>query len=55
LLMPIKLLLVDNHAIIRLGCISALSAALPQTDISEAGSGEEALIQVQHWAARAVF
>jgi len=45
--MPIKLLLVDSHPIIRLGCISALSTALPQTDFSEATTGEEALQQVQ--------
>jgi len=45
--MLIKLLLVDSHAIIRLGCISALSTALPQADFSEAATGEEALLQVQ--------
>jgi len=45
--MPIKLLLVDNHPIIRLGCINALSTALSQADFSEAATGEEALQQVQ--------
>jgi len=45
--MPIKLLLVDSHAIVRLGCISALSQALAPLDIREAASGEDALIQVQ--------
>jgi len=44
---PIKLLLVDSQAIVRLGCMTALNAQLPQSAISEAGSGEEALLQVQ--------
>jgi len=45
--MPIKLLLVDSHAIVRLGCIHALGEALAPLDIREASSGEEALLQVQ--------
>jgi len=45
--MPIKLLLVDSHAIVRLACISALNQALAPLDIREAVSGEEALVQVQ--------
>ncbi|WP_437880378.1 response regulator transcription factor [Pseudomonas sp. LRF_L74] len=42
-----KILLVDDHAVVRHGCASLLSAALPEVQLSEAGSGEEALQRVQ--------
>ncbi|MCY1279819.1 Transcriptional activator protein ExaE [compost metagenome] len=42
-----KVLLVDDHAVVRLGCAGLLRAALPEVEIAEAASGEEALVQVQ--------
>ncbi|MCY1290384.1 Transcriptional activator protein ExaE [compost metagenome] len=42
-----KVLLVDDHAVVRLGCAGLLRAALPEVEIAEAASGEEALAQVQ--------
>ena len=42
-----KILLVDDHAVVRQGYASLLGALLPDVQISEAASGEEALAQVQ--------
>lgn len=42
-----KILLVDDHAVVRLGCSGLLRGMLPEVEIAEAGSGEEALQQVQ--------
>lgn len=42
-----KILLVDDHAVVRQGYASLLRALLPQVQVSEACSGEEALQRVQ--------
>lgn len=42
-----KILLVDDHAVVRQGYASLLTALLPEVAVTEAASGEEALQQVQ--------
>ncbi|WP_313518125.1 response regulator transcription factor [Pseudomonas sp.] len=42
-----KILLVDDHAVVRQGYASLLRALLPEMTVSEAASGEQALQQVQ--------
>ena len=42
-----KILLVDDHAVVRQGYASLLKALLPEVSVSEAESGEQALQQVQ--------
>jgi len=42
-----NILLVDDHAVVRLGYASVLRALLPTVDVREAASGEEALARVQ--------
>jgi DNA-binding NarL/FixJ family response regulator len=42
-----RILLVDDHAVVRQGYASLLAALLPELELDEAGSGEEALQQVQ--------
>ncbi|PAU61962.1 response regulator transcription factor [Pseudomonas indica] len=42
-----KILLVDDHAVVRQGYASLLRTLLPHVQVSEAGSGEEALRQTQ--------
>jgi DNA-binding NarL/FixJ family response regulator len=42
-----RILLVDDHAVVRQGYASLLAALLPEIELDEAGSGEEALQQVQ--------
>ena len=41
-----KILLVDDHAVVRQGYASLLKALLPEVQVNEAGSGEEALSAV---------
>lgn len=41
-----KILLVDDHAVVRQGYASLLKALLPEVQVDEAGSGEEALQSV---------
>lgn len=41
-----KILLVDDHAVVRQGYASLLKALLPEVQVDEAGSGEEALLAV---------
>ena len=41
-----KILLVDDHAVVRQGYASLLKALLPEVQVDEAGSGEEALSAV---------
>ena len=38
-----KILLVDDHAVVRHGYASLLSASLPEVEIAQASSGEDAL------------
>ena len=42
-----KILLVDDHAVVRQGYASLLRAMLPEVEVSEACDGEQALAQVQ--------
>lgn len=42
-----KILLVDDHAVVRQGYASLLKALIPELQVSEATSGEAALAQVQ--------
>lgn len=42
-----NILLVDKHAVVRLGYASLLRPLLPGVEVREAGSGEEALLRVQ--------
>ncbi len=42
-----KILLVDDHAVVRQGYASLLRALLPEVQVSEAYDGEQALAQVQ--------
>jgi DNA-binding NarL/FixJ family response regulator len=42
-----KILLVDDHAVVRQGYASLLRALLPEVEVSEACDGEQALAQVQ--------
>ena len=42
-----KILLVDDHAVVRQGYASLLRAVLPEVQVSEACDGEQALAQVQ--------
>ncbi len=42
-----KILLVDDHAVVRQGYASLLTALLPEVTVAEADSGEAALAQVQ--------
>ncbi len=42
-----KILLVDDHAVVRQGYASLLRALLPEVQVSEACDGEQALSQVQ--------
>jgi len=42
-----KILLVDDHAVVRQGYASLLRALLPEVQVSEACDGEQALAQVQ--------
>ena len=42
-----NILLVDKHAVVRLGYSSLLRALLPGVEVREAGTGEEALARVQ--------
>ncbi|WP_447591121.1 response regulator transcription factor [Aquipseudomonas campi] len=42
-----KILLVDDHAVVRQGYAGLLRALLPELDVCEASSGEEALQRVQ--------
>ncbi|MGQ7819131.1 response regulator transcription factor [Metapseudomonas furukawaii] len=42
-----RILLVDDHAVVRQGYAALLCALLPEVRVSEAGSGEEALQKVQ--------
>ena len=43
-----KILLVDDHAVVRQGYASLLKALLPEVTVSEAASGEQALEQVRN-------
>ncbi|RJG09286.1 DNA-binding response regulator [Pseudomonas cavernicola] len=43
-----RILLVDDHSVVRQGYASLLCALLPEVAVSEAASGEEALQQVQN-------
>lgn len=43
-----RILLVDDHPVVRLGCAGLLRAALPEVEIVEAASGEDALALVQN-------
>ncbi|QLF94713.1 response regulator transcription factor [Pseudomonas sp. ABC1] len=42
-----KILLVDDHAMVRQGCASLLRVLLPEAQVSEARDGEEALLKIQ--------
>lgn len=44
-----KILLVDDHAVVRQGYASLLGALLPEVRVGEAASGEDALTLVQAW------
>ena len=48
-----KILLVDDHAVVRQGYASLLKALIPELQVSEATSGEAALAQVQQEIGRA--
>jgi len=45
--LPVKILLVDDHAMVRHGCAALLRAVLPEVQISEACDGEQALDECQ--------
>lgn len=46
----LNILLVDDHAIVRVGLRQMLLDAFHQLDVTEAGTGQEALSKVQHTA-----
>jgi two-component system, NarL family, invasion response regulator UvrY len=47
---PLKILLVDDHAIVRVGLRQMLADAFDQLDVTEVGTGQQALAKVQETA-----